>query len=311
MLFCGIFITCVSTTPATEVSIIPADQTVGEENELLPTNPFTINVTVTDVTDLYAWSVKIYFNNTILNRTSVWLPEDHVFSYTDMNIFTVSPQPGDPDWGEGFITVANTLIGSESRFSGSGTLCQINFTGMASGASDFTIETPPSSWTFLWNFDFEDIPFEVADGSVTVEGVFFKSEISVDAAPTTTAVGSNVTIGGTVTLFPDAVTGEVNVTIQRRLAGLLIWSTIANVTTNSEGQYTGSWIPTRAGDFEIRAIWTGKDPYPGDDSDIVVVTVTEKEEAVDITLYIVIALAVIIVLAIAIYFVKFRKATEE
>lgn len=159
MLFLSVCVTHASALPAT-VAVHPLTLTIDEVGEI-----GTVNITVSNVVDLYAWSVKIFFDETTLNRTAAWLPEDHVFSYTNMNYFAVSPRPGEPEWGTGYVVVGNTLIGPEPTFNGSGTLCQINFTGIAEGSSLLTVEPIQ---TFLLDNAGLDITFGVTGGEVTV-----------------------------------------------------------------------------------------------------------------------------------------------
>jgi len=175
------------TAQGTEISILEAVSgsstiTVGEEgvpvNATNPTPPFTVNVTVSNVNDLYAWGILLLFNNATLNCSEemVWLPEDHVFSYVSAEKYTevgpfVEYDELQDSWA---IHYGFTLMGTDiPLFSGSGTLCQINFTGIAAGVSSLTIpptdprtalKTPdPESPTGL-----KSIAFDVNDGNVQV-----------------------------------------------------------------------------------------------------------------------------------------------
>jgi len=69
----------------TQVSIVPSDITVGKEDEPLPTSPFTINITVNNVTDLYAWQTMVYYNPLILKCNNVTYPPGHVFDGKNPN----------------------------------------------------------------------------------------------------------------------------------------------------------------------------------------------------------------------------------
>lgn len=66
---------------ATTVEIVPPTTTVGQDGVLIPAAglPFKINVTVSDVTDLYAWQVRVYYYPSIVNFTSATYPTGHVF----------------------------------------------------------------------------------------------------------------------------------------------------------------------------------------------------------------------------------------
>lgn len=67
-------------TPTTTVSVVPTSLVIGEEGQSLPES-FTINVTVADVADLFAWQTLIWYSARILNITYVTLANEtgHVF----------------------------------------------------------------------------------------------------------------------------------------------------------------------------------------------------------------------------------------
>lgn len=65
--------------PQGTIITIDAPDTVGSEDAPLPTQPFAVNISVSDVTDLYAWQIRVYFLTPILNFTSATYPPGHVF----------------------------------------------------------------------------------------------------------------------------------------------------------------------------------------------------------------------------------------
>jgi len=124
---------------------------------------FTVNVTVTNVTDLYAWQIKLFFDPTILNCTNAWYPDGHVFAGKEI----VSLEPV-IDNIEGFVLYGCCLLGEEENFNGNGTLCQIQFRGISRGNSSLEFAGPEE--TYLLNFDLNEIPNVTYDGYVMVEG---------------------------------------------------------------------------------------------------------------------------------------------
>jgi hypothetical protein len=126
----------------------------------------TVTVKVTNVTDLFTWQIRLYFNSTILNCTSesAWLPTSHVFDNK-----TIVPVAAvvDSDENGTYIDYGCTLIFLGEEFTGNGTLCQINFTGMAEGSSALSFGPWPST-TFLLDHDGVDITFGVTDGEIIV-----------------------------------------------------------------------------------------------------------------------------------------------
>lgn len=73
-------------TDNTVIKIIPLTKTVGQEGQPIPSEglPLTVNITVVNVTDLYAWQIKVYYDPAILNFSEASYPTDHVFSGQDI-----------------------------------------------------------------------------------------------------------------------------------------------------------------------------------------------------------------------------------
>lgn len=165
----------------TKVSVIFIDTgtssiTVNEEdlpvNTTNPTPPFTVNITVSNVNNLYSWSIKLYFNNQTLNCTAdwVWLPTDHVFGYTE-SLYEAGPfVEYDPPAGTSAVSYGVVLLPEQSSFDGSGTLCQMNFTGINGGTSALEFSRPlgMEGFTSLADPDMQEITFTVEDGNVIV-----------------------------------------------------------------------------------------------------------------------------------------------
>ena len=138
----------------------------------------TIDVMVANVEDLFLWQIKLYFDNTMLKCTEdmVWYPEDHVFA--GKSILPVTPVVWE-DADGWYITFACTLVGAETTFYGTGTLCKINFTCIAVGTSTLTFDMEPLYRdTFLWDYELEFISFTVTDGEVTV--AYITGDLNVD-----------------------------------------------------------------------------------------------------------------------------------
>jgi len=126
----------------------------------------TVTVKVTNVTDLYTWQFRVYFNSTILNCTSesAWLPTGHVF---DGKAFMPVAAAVDSDENGTYIDYGCTLVGAAEAFTGNGTLCQINFTGTAEGSSALSFGPWPGT-IFLLDTNLEDITFGVTAGEIIV-----------------------------------------------------------------------------------------------------------------------------------------------
>lgn len=83
LLFFGLLTAGVKTqTEETKVSVVPEKHEVGGEGVQLPQS-FYVDINVTDVVDLFAWQVDIYYYSRILNLTGEEYPSGHVFEGKD------------------------------------------------------------------------------------------------------------------------------------------------------------------------------------------------------------------------------------
>jgi len=256
----------------TAVKVV-APSTVGDPGTALPTTPFTVTLTVENVNNLYAWQVKLYFNESILytKATWVWLPSNHVFQ--GKQIIEVQPVVSNDTQGW-YVFFGASLLGDQPKFSGTGTLFQMNFTGIKSGFSFLDVsQIPDTSLLDFIGSDLVDIPFNDIDGSVQVSGLLIgeqPSTITISVRPSSAYEGQTVTINGTI----NPAKPQVDVTIERKAAEDVIWDSIATVKTNGSSVYTYDWqVDVSAGSYELRASWLGDATHAGDTSNVVTFTV--------------------------------------
>jgi outer membrane protein assembly factor BamB len=117
----------------------------------------TIAVNVANVTNLYSWQIKLYFNSSSVNCTSASYPDYHVFAGKPFTQVT-------PVIGQNYIIFGASLQ-SSGRFDGSGTLCLINFTGLKEGACPLQFD---ATETFLLDPNLNSIPTTKSPGLITV-----------------------------------------------------------------------------------------------------------------------------------------------
>jgi len=268
---------------ATKVSVQLLSQTVGQEDVLLPTSPFTINITVQDVEDLYAWQIYLYYNSTILSTREdlIILPLGHVFE--DKTFYPLGPYIENDSKGT-YILYGATLSGDQSTFNGRGVLCQIEFIGQEKGTSwlNLGIITDGGGSTLLANSDLTKIPCEISNGEVTVTGIENPREpstITINVNPSTVTVGSNVTITGTINL-----TRVVNVTIYYRPV-LGTPGTLATVQTNEISRYEYNWTTEEAGEYDLYAYWPGDADYNEATSDFATVIAEKWPSTISLNVY--------------------------
>ena len=132
------------------VSSASAFPTLQISPVLTPTvqgNLFTVDVTVTGVTDLYAFQFDLGFNPAVLQALS---SSEGAFLPSGGTTFFI---PGAIDNSSGLISfIADTLIGPIPGVSGTGTLASISFSAFSAGTSALTL----SNILFL-DSEFEDI----------------------------------------------------------------------------------------------------------------------------------------------------------
>jgi len=87
-----------------------------------------------------------------------------------------------------------------------------------------------------------------------VEVPKFGSTITISALPTTVPISLNTTISGSI---KDTVRANVNVAIDYKRVEETAWLSLANLSTNDNGQYSFVWMPTEPGAYQIKALWQG------------------------------------------------------
>ncbi|MCK4443521.1 MAG: right-handed parallel beta-helix repeat-containing protein, partial [Thermoplasmata archaeon] len=120
-----------------------------------------VAVEVSNVSDLLAWQVVLYFNGTIMNATEAWLPGGHVFEGQDF-------VEAGPVWGEDYVMYSVSLLGSDWTFNGSGTLCFIRFQGLTPGSSTLRFDEID---TILIDSSQNVIPSQKSGGWISVLGL--------------------------------------------------------------------------------------------------------------------------------------------
>jgi len=160
----------VKSITATQVSVVPS------EVSLMVGSSTTINVTITNVANLFAWQVELFFDKTVLNTTtaSIWLPPDHVFAgreFVPLEPVVQDYTPENPLYPYRYLFLGASLY-SPPLFTGSGTLFQVNFKGVGLGASplNLTMSPPGLLGVTLLDYNLNFIPFTVKNGRIAVSG---------------------------------------------------------------------------------------------------------------------------------------------
>jgi hypothetical protein len=136
---------------------------------------------------------------------------------------------------------------------------------------------------------------------------FLPSNITLSLSSTSISKGDSVTLSGGI----GPVRSGVNVTILYRLSNETKWTTLANVTTDTESNYSYDWTPNKAGTYKVKAKWLGDETTLGAESEEQTLTVKAASVGIPIEIIAVAVVVIIAIVAIAVYFVKFRKPEEE
>ena len=98
---------------------------MGDPNLPPPTKPETLNVTVTNATDLYSWKFKIEYDTKFVRIQDIWLPTDNVLEITGLTYnFSLNTY-------EDYLYCEATINQTGQGYTGNGTLFQFNVTGFA------------------------------------------------------------------------------------------------------------------------------------------------------------------------------------
>jgi hypothetical protein len=141
---------------STRVFLDPPTQTVGAVGD-----HFFVNVSISDVSNLYGYELKIYYNSTIMNGTSA--TEGSFLRGGGPTFWDLANFTDDYNSTEGVLYVADLLTAQVSGVSGGGVLARIEFKSVALGncvlhLEDVELSDPTSS----------QISHADSDGAVTV-----------------------------------------------------------------------------------------------------------------------------------------------
>lgn len=141
----------------THIFIDPQNQTVPNVGV-----HFKINISITDASNLYGYTLKLYYNSTIMNGTQI--TEGPFLKSQGQTFFYIITFTDNYNTTHGIAYIACTLIGEVPGVNGSGVLATIEFKSLT---------TTPSTTLNLADVNLGDpyghpIPHEDTDGTITV-----------------------------------------------------------------------------------------------------------------------------------------------
>ena len=114
------------------ISIEPSFQSIPQVGET-----FTINVSISNIENLFGYDFILWYNTTVLDCLSVEWPEGHFLTPTKNpnNIFNIETIEDNFNETTGAVRVVATLTNGEPPKNGSGLLVKITFNSTATGSS--------------------------------------------------------------------------------------------------------------------------------------------------------------------------------
>jgi len=219
---------------------------------------FQVNVTVSDVVDLYGWEFKLFYRNDVLNATSIaegpfllTHPNPDATTFFLNSIFTDTYNAT-----HGLILAASSLVGVDGGVSGTGTLATVTFKIKGTGSSilhlvDTKLVDSAEPFGNL-------IPHTTTDGTVRLglHDIAVTNTRTSKTIVNDTIVYINVTVenrGGIEETFNVTVNYDAN-PIQTQ--------TVTNLATATTETLTFTWdtTPVPKGNYTITATAT----LPGD-----------------------------------------------
>jgi hypothetical protein len=142
---------------STRVFLAPSNQVVDAVGD-----SFTVNVSISDVSNVYGYGFRLYYNSTVMNGTQV--VEGSFLRNSGQTFFWVTNFTDCYDSTHGLVEVTCSSLSNVSGVSGSGVLATIEFKSLAVSAL-----TPLHLANVeLSNRNASSIPHEDVDGTVAV-----------------------------------------------------------------------------------------------------------------------------------------------
>ena len=131
--------------------------------------------------------------------------------------------------------------------------------------------TQPGSWSVeLTVIDDEGLN---STTSKVVQVPKLASTITIAGSATTVPLGLNATVSGSIS--PSR--SNVNVKVNSTRVGDSVTTTIANLTSNPQGQYSFVWTPEEIGVYSLMAFWSGDEVTASAQSSLLNVTVVLRD----------------------------------
>ena len=227
---------------------------------------FTVNITITNVTNLFAYEIKVFYKSTQLEALWMSLPPDHFMKPLAGGSFYIVKNTTESPYNatHRFAWFCGSLLAPETARTGSGILFQVRFSAKAKGGPyPIAIEYPEFSYPAKLSTPSPPIPIPCTSTPswITVGGKI-PTTVYFDLTPNPAHVGETVTLKGVlIDEFSKPLSGKAVKLYARPLVGS--WKYIKSLTTSSDGIFT--WqakipgIPPAA--YVFAAYYQGSESY--------------------------------------------------
>jgi len=262
-----LFVTVTSVIGATNISEAEADETLPIV-QIIPSycqvenisEPFSLNLTITNVTDLYGWEVKIYYLNTIVECTNI---TEGSFLKSENDTFWLPIVNNTYNATYGRIHVACSLEGWIPGVNGSGTLATLTFQAKFCGNTTLQLvdtKLADSNRPYhnpILHTTINGFVNSTEGHDIAVTGVLTSKTVIAERAPCSLNITVTVENQGTrvdtfnVTTYANATTIETKeITLPSENSTTLIY--MWNTTGWAKGNYTISAYATPVfGEIEV------------------------------------------------------------
>jgi len=254
---------------------------------------FRVNVTVSNVQNLYGVEVTLFWNTSILellNASHMLGVEAHpdgvLYGLSDEEI---SPYKDEVSQEQGRYILAGSSVAPAPSFNGSGNIVMLTFRVIGTGTCELEIESKLAS----------DIMTQSGVKPIehtTINGFF--GPILITAIPNTITIGESVTLSG----FVAVAQANVSVAILNKHDEETDWSILETLKTDEKGSYLYTWKPEKCGKYHLKSTAT----VLGSEETSPVISVYVNEQEQPPWLYYILATVVVVVIMIAMTLV-YRK----
>jgi len=165
-------------------SVFALHQAMGQTTAIINVQTFqnqngtySANITLSNVFDLYAWQISLYYQSSVLNGTQAVEGPFLKSGSPQGTFFILSNFTDNYNATYGYVLMSCARLGATGGTSGGGTLATVTFKAKGTGSSVVHIDTTGPFLTTLDDPNGNSIPYFAVDGTLNVVPEFPSSAI--------------------------------------------------------------------------------------------------------------------------------------